>query len=285
MAVLTKNVSPVDQSRSPQLNVAIGGQQGMMQDPHEWTSSANYVRQRILPVLISGPALLKYMSNPAQQLAALKSLMELMAQKIDGLNSSVTWDYDGPLVGNAGEKFESAIKASRAVSAPAYTWAEKYGMAVTRYWTEYGRQLILDPDLGFPGIVSSPSYKAAGSPPILPEQQSIMMLFIEPDITLTSVTNAWLCSNMQPRSAGDIMGSREMGMTGEIKEVAIEFTAFTEIGKAVNTLANKYLDSLKLGDLRPLDLDGFLNKPSAEINNAAIKLSEEVTGNLFSTGA
>jgi len=282
MPVLIPSNDPL---RTPTLDIGTGGQNGILTSPYQWTSSALYVRQKIMAVLIDAPAAMEFMENPDAQLAALKSLIELLPQTIDGLNSSVTWDYDGPAVGNAGEKFEAVIKASRAASAPSFTWADKYGMALTRYWTEYGRMLISDPDMQVPGIVASTNYVSAGSPPILPEMQSMTVLFFEPDVTMTNVTNAWLCTNMMPKSAGDIIGKREIGGSNETPNFTIEFTALTIIGKAVNILAKNYLSTLKLTDLRPLELYAYTDGVDPTVAQAATGLAEEISNAVMPTGA
>lgn len=276
--------SPTD-GRTPALDLSMGGQQGILQNPLQWTSSAPYVRQKTIALLITPPALIKYMPNQANQIAALKSLIELMPQTINGLQSGLTWDYEGPAVGHAGEKMEAPVKASRAVSAPAFEWSDKYGMAITRFWTEYGRQLIMDPDLGFPAISSSSAYVSAGSPPILPDQQAMTVLFVEPDLTMTNVTNAWLSTNMMPRTGGDIIGKREMGGTNEIPTVSIEFTALTMIGKAVNTLALNYLKTLKLADLRPLELQGYAAAIDPSITAVAAGLAASVSAAVLPAGS
>jgi len=285
MPVLIPTQTNPEALRTPVLDLSVGGQQGILQNPLQWTSSAPYVRQKIFAILVSAPGLIKFMPNYQQQIAALKSLVELMPQRIDGLASGLTWDYDGPLVGHAGEKFVAPIKGSRAVSAPVFEWSDKYGMAVTRFWTEYGRMLILDPDLGVPGIVAAPAYISAKSPPILPEQQTMTILFVEPDVTMTHVTNAWLVTNMMPLTGGDIIGKREMGMSGEVPTVTIEFTALTQIGKAVNILSQNYLNSLKLQDMRPLELKGYTQAISADIKAVAIGLAAEVSAAVLPANA
>lgn len=276
MPVLTPIIKDFDLIVTPKVDLSLGGQNGLMQSPYQWTSSAGYVRQKIIAILISAPLLMDFIDNPAIQISALKSLIELMPNKIDGLQSTVTWDYDGPLVGHAGEKFVSPLKAARAVSAPVFEWSDKYGQAVTKFWTEYGRLLILDPDLGVPGIVAAPGYISGGSPPILPEMQTMTVLYIEPDPTMTNVTNAWLSTNMMPLTGGEIVGRREMGGAGEVPTISVEFTALTLIGKAVNTLAKNYLASLSLQDLRPLELNAYAPGVDANVDAAAQGLATEI---------
>lgn len=274
MAILNPSSDP---TRAPMTDLSIGGQNGIIQNPYQWTALSNYTRQKLIAVLITAPTGIHYLENSTQLVAALKSLIEIMPTKISGLNSSVTWEYDGQIVGNAGEKMESAIGASRAVSAPAFEWPEKQGMAIARFWTYLGSKLILDPDTRHPGLISEPGYIAANQPTILPEMQAFTVLFIEPDLSLTYPVNAWLSTNMQPRSGGDITGVLEMAANVEISTVPIEFTAMTLIGKGVNIMARNYLQSLKLTDIRPLELKPYYDKVDANVDAAASGFANEIS--------
>ncbi len=271
--------------RTPMLDLSIGGQNGIMRSPAEWVSSANYVQQKTRAVLFTPPKGIQYLPSAELQYAALKSLIELMPQTIDGLTSNVEWNYEGPQVGNAGEKMESATQATRAVCTPTFTWSEKYGMSIARFWTEYGRMLIMDPDLTHPGIVATSNYIAANSPAWLPDMYSMTVLFFEPDVTFTKVTKAWLCTNMQPRTGGDITGKMEVNGAGEIPTVSIEFTALTLIGKPVNILAQNYLNSLNLTDLRPLELKPYTTSIDPDVKAAAEGLASQVTNAVLDNNA
>ena len=279
------NNPTLNSMRTPTIDLSSGGQNGIMTNPQLWTSHANYVRQQIIAVLYTEPLALQFMPNAGSWLASLKALIEIMPQKIDGLQSSLSGDFDGPVVGNAGEKLESVIKGNRTPSAPVFEWSDKYGMAVTRFWTEYFRNLVIDPDLQFPGIASQPAYIAAGSPPLTPEMLTFTVLFIEPDQTMTNVTNAWLIANMAPKSGGEIIGKREKGGSNEIPTVSIEFTALQQPpGQAVFTLANNYLQTLNLGNMRPLDLYGFTDGISpnvAAVNLSGLDIAQNVSASVL----
>ena len=276
MAILIKNSSG-GEKRAGIINPNQGAQNGLLLQPDQWASMTNYVRQPILSFLISPPALLKYLPNPTYQYAALKSMIEVQPQKIDGLKSSVTWDFEGPAVGHSGEKMEAVVKANREVSAPNFEWAEKVNQTFTRYWTDYGQQLLMHPDTQRPGIISSQSYINDGSPIILAPDQGFVALFIEPDNTLTRVVNAWLCANMQPRAAGEIIGRRETGGGGEVITVPIEFTAWTMCNEPVVNLAAQILDSLRLQDFRPVSVKPFENKIDPYVRDTAEGLAKQLT--------
>jgi len=276
MAITTTSTISMNSNNTPQLDMSNGGQQGLMVNPLFWATSSNYIRQKVMAVLISAPGLMQYMPNASYQMQALKQLIEVMPQKIDGLKQSLEWEYDGVPIGHSGLKLESPLKASREQSTPTFSWAEKYGQAITKYWTEFGRQLILDPDLQVPGIVAEPAYISAGSPAILASQQSFTVLYFEPDLTMTKITNAWLISNHMPKTAGPIEGSREMGAGSELTTVDIEFTGVQQVGQQIDQMAKNYLNTLQLNGLRPLDLAGMANGIASNV--ASLQgLASEIT--------
>lgn len=268
MAVLLDQQNALSAGRTRPLNLAEGGQNGAMMAPHQWVSSAGYMKQKVIAVLLAAPLAMRYMDNFQSNLASLKALIEVMPLSIDGLNSTLEWEFNETPVGNAGEMFETVTKGNRQRSNPSFRWSEKYGSSIQRFWTEYGRLFLQDPDLGVPGIVSAPGYLSAGSPAILPDHQAMTILFIEPDETLTNVTHAWLCTNMMPKSGGEITGKREIGAANDVPEVNIDFTALTMTGRAVVEQAKAYLQSLNLANLRPTELRPFIEAASPDVASA-----------------
>lgn len=276
MAVLLESVDPLVQGRTRMLDMREGGQNGAMLVPQEWISNAGYMKQKVIAVLLTAPGAVQYMDNPDVIVASLKALVENMPLSITGLQSGIDWEYNETPVGNAGEQFETVAKANRARSTPSFRWSERYASSIQRFWTELGRLCVMDPDLSFPGIVAKPKYTQAGSPPILPDMQSMCVLFIEPDETMTNVTHCWLCANMMPKSGGEINGSREIAGSAEIPEVNIDFTAFTMTGAAVAEQAKAYLASLNLANLRPTELKPFVTGASADVQAAQTGFKQKI---------
>lgn len=267
---------------APTIDLSIGDQNGFLLKPQYWASMSNYIRQPIRAVVMEFPTLMNYMPHSQYHKLALKTLIETQSLKIDGLKSTESYDYDGPLVGNAGEKFESVTKASREVSAPTHSWAEKEGMAITKFWRNLNQYIICDPDLAVPKIINQPAYIKAGSPTILAPDQAFITLYFEPDRTLTRIVNAWLSANMQGRTTGEVIGRKETGGSADTTvTVDIEFTAWTLIGDPVVSLAQDYLDSIKLTDLRPFSMKPFINKIHPDVAATAVGLSRSLTDSVL----
>lgn len=282
MPVLPRSSNDI---RTPTNDITFGGQNGYLINPQQLIlGNTPYVRQQIRAVLITAPGAMAFMENPQYQYTALKSLIELRSQKIDGLKSDITNDFDGFNYGNAGEKLEAVTKSSRAVSTPSHEWAVTYGMAEIRWWAEYSRLLILDPDLQAPGIIYSPAFINAGLP-YLANMYTFTTLYYEPDPTFTYPTNAWLCTNMQPREVSGIIGKAEKGGGSSIEPLNIEFTSATLIGEGVYNLAKAYMDGINLQNLRPLALQPYVNGIDPNVSAAVIGLASEVDAAVIPVGA
>lgn len=268
--------------QAPAIDLTVGDQNGYLLKPNLWPAMANYVQQPVRAVVIDFPMAMDYMVNSEYHKAALKSLIEVQHLEISGLNSACEWEFEGPVVGNAGEKFESFTKATRAVSAPKFKWAEKEGMAIAKFWHNLNMNIIADPDTQLARVISLPSYIQAGSPTLLPSDQSFITLFYEADKTLTRVVKAWLCCNMQAKTAGEWDGRKVTGGSGELKEVEIEFTSWTLACEAVNALAQDYLNSLKLTDLRAQSHKPFASAIAPDVKATAVGLAKSLTESVTS---
>jgi hypothetical protein len=278
MAVLVPEQDPrFLEGETRPLNLGEGGQQGAMRVPRNWVSMALYLKQKVIAVLVTAPGAMKYMPSPEQQVAALKALIELTPQTIDGLKSTTTWTFATTAVGHAGAMMETPTDGKVERSIPQITWAERWGGAIGKYWLAFGNTLVWHPQLTYPGIVSAEAYLADKSPPMLPDMMSFMTLFIEPDETMTRVTRAWLIANMMPTTSGEITGKREMGGAGEVPQVSVTFTALELQGAAVHQLALNYMKSLKLSDLRPAHLKSYVDAIAPNVVNATKGYAEMIT--------
>lgn len=277
MTVFLDKDSSLVKGYAPQLDLTEGGQNGLTRAPHQWVSGHSHVRQKLFATLISAPSGYQWMEDTEKRIATLKALIEVLPLTIEGLTSTITWEFSETPVGNSGEMHETVIDAKRARSVPSFTWSEKAGEAIAKFFTENGILLQMDPETGYPGIISAPKYIEAGSPTILGEHQSMMVLYYEADATLTNITNAWLVSNQMMKSGGEILGKREIAGAGEVPTVSIEFTGMTLSNSHVVKMAKEHLATLKLEDLRPDDLKPYTSEISADVKAATSGLASKIT--------
>ena len=245
MARLDNALTPAGQGFAgdqevPMVNLAAGGQQGAAPAPEAIYSNTNYVKQNLMAFLVAEPLGYADLPDPALWTAGLKALIEVQATSITGLNSTLTVDMEGRPVGGAGEQHEDVTNVTRAVSEPAFTWPEKYGKAVTRFWDGHIVNLLGDPDTKVPRVTTFTDKQLD----LLSDYNGFSVLFVEPDPTFTKVVEAWLSVNMRPRTGVTNEGRREIAGAGELLDAAISFSSVTTCGAAVLKEAQKRLDEL-----------------------------------------
>lgn len=256
--------------RAPAVDLSKGGQNGAMMAHHEIAHSAGYAKQRVIPVVMTLPQGIRFLPNAPQVRATLKALLETQAMRIEGLNQTEEIEWDEKPVGNSGEMFETAVRNARQRSNVSYVWGERKNQSIGTFVRWLNRMLVMDADLGVPGIVALDSYRQAGSPKILPSMQSCTMMFVEPDETYTQPVHVWLQTNFMFKGHGEIIGVRETHYTSEVPEISVECTGTgMPPGETLNRLGKAYLDSLQLNNLRPTESKPFVNGVSAEVDAAS----------------
>ncbi len=253
------------QSEAPVVDVRLGAQMGPSTDFTSYISNTPYVRRNLIAILVEAPKGFQDLENPDIYIGTLKTLVELQAQSITGLNSQIDLQFEEVPVGGAGEMQETPSNSTRVRSTPTFTWVEKYGKPISKFLRTWITQLIMDPQTKYPAILAK---KGRALTDILPDYNSMTVLFIEPDPTGTRVLEAWLCTNMQPKTTGEITGSRDLTQPGEKRELSIEFTAITQVGEGVNLFAQRQLDAMNLNGMNPNQHKAFVNAVEADVNAA-----------------
>lgn len=258
-------------AQAPMLNLLHGGQFGSMTNIGEYISNTPYVSCNLIAKLIEAPRGFRNLEDPARWNEALKTLIELHPRTIEGLKMGIEWDYSETAFGGAGEMQQTPRNATRPRSEPVFTYDEKYGLPIWRFFNTWGRMLVMDPESKYPGVVSLGSDKPSD---LLPDYRAATVLFFEPDPTHTFIQKAWLITNMMPKSDGDLDGKRDMTAEGETKEVQITFTGIQQVGLGVDQMAQKILDSMNLTGLNPNLKPAFINAITADVKAGASGFSE-----------
>lgn len=261
-------------SRAPSLNLAYGGQHGHMprigtlgadgKHYEEWISNQAYVQKNVIPILLTYPRFFDFMPpSPKVWIRTLKSIMEQHPLTIDGLNQTLSIETDQHSVGGAGEMQDEFTKVNRAPSTPSFTWQEKAGESLTRFWEWYVMYGIQDPDTGMANVrvyLTEADYDGIYTP----DFYSFSMMFIEPDSLGKVVNRVWLLNNMFPKSLPDVTGKRDIKSAGSMKEISIEFAALaTPPSVATHAMAEQLLASMNIISKIP-NYDSVL--PVASIN-------------------
>lgn len=241
---------------SATLNLSYGGQNGFLprigivdgsgKSYGEWISNHAYLKHNLIPIVLQTPRFFNYLPEPEKWRRFYKALLETHALTIDGLTSTLTVETDEHAIGGAGEFQEEITDVKRSRSNPQFTFKEKAGRAVNKFWEAYIKYGMMDPDTKTPNIVKYLKDIGDIGGMYTPDFYSGTMIFIEPDITKMDVVDAWLCTNMFPKGAGDRTGKMEKTAGAEMQDVSIEFSAITLANEPVQKLAMSILGNLSV---------------------------------------
>ena len=243
--------------QTPMVNLQVGGQMGPMPDLTGYAANSAYVRRNIICQLMAAPRGFRDLQNPEVWEQTLKSLVELHARSIEGLNSTLTVEHIENPVGGAGEMQQDISNVTRARSTPTFVWTEKYGQPIRHFLEGWVQLLLMDPATKAPGII------ATGRRPtdLLPDYSGATMLFFEPDPTFTKATKAWLCTNMRPNNQiAQNDGRRDLTQGGESVDYTVEFTSLTQVGARVLQLAQDRLTAMSLNGMNPNFQNAFMTQ-------------------------
>lgn len=260
---LIENQAYGNYSTTPVLDLSYGGQQGWATAFPEWINNAALVPTNVIPILLEAPAVFQLLPNPDRWVAGLRSLVERMALRIEGLNGTLTFETADHPVGGAGEIQHEIVDAKQARSEPQFVWMEKPGRSVNRFlrtWMEMGG---MHPETKFAGMSTlqnqvTPDGRKLGDR--LPDWYSMTMLFIEPCPLHKTVVQSWVITNMFPTTAGDTTGKRDKNSAASLVELSIPFTGLGQYNIGNNVFAQQYLNRLNITNALPTVRGSFYNK-------------------------
>lgn len=258
---------------APMLDLKHGGQNGHMTDFATHVSNAAYVKRNLICKLVTAPRGFRDLESSEKWVDTLQALVELHAKSIEGLQSTLTVEWAENAVGGAGQMQEDLINVTEARSTPTFVWTEKYGKPINAFLEGWIVNLLMDPITKYPRVLTE-----AGTPPtdLLPDYTGASMIFIEPDPTHTHVVKAWLCTNMHPKTGGEVTGRRDLTAAGETLDYSVEFTALTQTGRGVDDLAQQFLDEMSLTGVNPNTRPAFLEGISEDVKSAASGYADQI---------
>ena len=218
----------------------------------EWISATPYVRENVLPVLLTHPKFMDWLPNRERWLGMCKAVFETVAQSITGLKGAINVDTDSTSVGGAGAQFEVPTNVTLEQTSLSYTFKERMGRPFNKFfsfWIEYG---IMDPHTKVAKAVKFLEDPTQLVDPrtgeeikmYTPDFYTATVLFIEPSNNNTTVEKAWLVFNIFPKSAGAFEGSRDITTAKSTEEITIDFAGIGIHTDAVHALARAIMPKL-----------------------------------------
>lgn len=258
---------------TPMVDLQFGGMQGFSPVLDQWVSNQAYVRRNLICLLVEAPKGFSMLADPEVWVATLRSLVELHPLSIEGLNATLEVEFGSNPVGGGGQIHEDFTDVKETPSVPVFRWSEKYGMPVASFFRGWITNLMMDPNSKVANVATMGSGELTD---LLSDQVAATMIFIEPDPTFTKVQKAWLCTNMMPKSSGEITGRRDLTQAAEPITYDITFTAIAQYGVGVDAFAQTLLTQISLTGANPQNRPAFVQEISADILSNASGYAEGI---------
>jgi hypothetical protein len=251
-SILEKNTAYT--GNSPALDLTYGGQNGFMpklgmvgpdgKNYEEWINNHAYIKRNVIPVVLTYPKAFDLFPEKEKFISTYKAIMELHPLTIGEFNNSLTVETDEQTIAGTGLVQEELLDVKLSAFTVTNTYKEKAGKAIKKFLNYIIRYTMLDPYNKKPSITRFINSIEDIGGMYTPDFYTGTVLYIEPDITHKVAIDAWLCSNMFPKSDGDISVNMDKTAAGESKDLSIEFATLPLSNEAVIQLAQKKLEEL-----------------------------------------
>ncbi|MCK9234820.1 MAG: hypothetical protein M0P09_00735 [Acholeplasmataceae bacterium] len=245
------------------VNLTLPGQMGYSNNLPNWISNAAHVGRPLIPILMEAPRGFDYCPEPEFLRGTLRQLVEEQAMRIDGLNATLTVETAEHAIGGGGQVQHEFTNVTIAQTNVTMSWIDRYGMATSRFWRYYIQMLMMNEDSKVAGVSTLPGGRNIAD--WLPDNYTFTMLFIEPDPHWANVVQAFLVTNLFPRSTGDILGRREITSAMETRNLDIEFGGIMQYGVGVDTLAQGILRNINTLGANPAFRTSFIDSISSDV--------------------
>lgn len=239
--------------KAPVANAWVGGQNGVMTNPGLYVQNSTYVRRNIVAKVVNFPGFVDYMPDPSTWRVGIKTMFEVQS-KIDGLEKGLDANFIEQEIGRTGKKQYDIDKVTEKQSDLTLSLTDKYGQPYKKLLTVWLRYGMDDPETGVPLI----SIINDNVPDLLPDMYSATLLCFEPDPLHKYVQNAWLFTNVAPRSNGPDTGNKDLTSNHQSSEMSIGLTSLQQTGFGVIDFAQRELDKLNRKGMNALSRKAFV---------------------------
>lgn len=257
-AILGSQIGYAQGHQNKMLDLRFGGQMGYTPQLNQYISNQPYISRNLIAILVAAPLGFKDLPNEEYAVETLRSLIELHALKITGLDKTLTVAVDDTApVGGGGEFHQDFTNVTRERSNPSFNFNEKAGMPITSFLTWWVTNLMMDPDTKVANVSTLPNLSQRPDM-LLADYYSATVAFFEPDPTHTKVIKSWLCTNMFPTGRiGTVEGQRDLTAAGQNLTFDQTFSALTQSGFGVDQYCQQLLDNINITGANPMARKAF----------------------------
>ncbi len=272
--VFLNNTAYTTNTQAAAIDLQVEGQMGHHTIFANMFANTTYVSRNVVCILVQAPKGFSYFPDASKYIGALKVLVEMHARQIEGLQAGVKAEFVENQIDGSGQIQEDISNTTRDRSTPTFTWLEKPGKPIRWFLEAWITGLGMDPITKIPNVIT---LNASSKPTdMLGDVTGATMLFFEADPTFTTVNEAWLCTNMFPEGTGDVVGRRDLTAAGQNQEIQVRFTAVTQHGFGVMSMAQKVLNSMNMEGTNPNLQEAFISSIAADVSAITSGYAESV---------
>lgn len=266
-----KIVAPVDPM--------MGAQFGFMPNFRDTPSSTLYARKPMISIMLAYPLFLDALPGGDILKQHFKVIHEEHPLSIEGINMTMTPDYQKVAHGGAGQQLSHLTNMMLAESAPSFSFQERAGKLYTFFYDYWFRMGGMNPETKFSEMVHAIERSQLPDMP-LENWFSMSMLHIEPNPFGTKVIEAAITHNMMPASGVPREMTRNLPEGDTTLQFSMEYTAVTESNAAVRAIAQEYLDTVSLYGVSPNNRQASFDSIHPDLLTAGSKGWKESIANM-----
>lgn len=280
--ILQGNTAYATDAQGPVTNLEQPTGGGYGPDFRYYHAATDYTRRPCIAFLLEAPNFFKDTNDPARWTGALKALIELHPRTIDGIDFTLEVEHVETPFGGSNEQMQTLAKVRRARSVPVFSWVEKLGMPVAKFWNNFIIYGMGNPESNVAGVISKGGITPAAS---YPDYNTFSVLFVEPDPTERYCLNSVLMTNMQPTGQGPEMRmSRDITATPENVTHSLTFTGIQQVGRGVDKLGQMFLDRASQVGLDLNTRPAFLSDVEADVSARRTGYIDQMISSLQHSG-
>ena len=218
-------------------------------------SNSHYLRPNLIPVLLSYPGWYDFLPADMAEFRKgyLKSLIEELPMRIEGINAKLSVESDETPIGGAGETIAEPTNVKRDKSSISFVYTEKMNKAIMYFLEEEIMYGIMDPHTKLP---MSRTFIDESSINYLYSLDfwSFTIAFIEPTRLGQGAIDGFICTNCWFDNAGDRIGGRDLTGNSEKVEITVTFNPVTSVGPMVTNYCDQLLKKMSIIKTAPTDI-------------------------------
>lgn len=260
-----------------QVDLRYGAQNGYLtkladdKNREEWLNNAAYLRNDLIPIPIRVPEFFSLIGNNDVKKKLTELWVEIFtvhATSITGFDRTLTVETAENNFGTGNNTQEEFVKSTRARSAITYAFTEKLGKPIQEFLEfliEYG---IRDSETksALVGTIEE-ARKALKGNIYLPHYFTGTVLYAELDVVNVNVVQAWLTTNLAPKTAGSDTAQRNLQEASTIATYEVPVTGITVCTKGTRRLAQAFIDNADIFKKLPEDAPIFAHEDDYKVAN------------------